>query len=107
MKIEEPKIFPDDSNGYSKLLLPLATPSEERKFKFGQSKSYKIPFVVGDSGFARTEHHDDEHISLLAGIRIIVTGKSPNKFSGYQVMRLATELMPTFASILGITYSFV
>ncbi len=42
-----------------------------------------------------------EHISFLSGVRIIRDGRHPDKFSGYQVMRLATELMPSFSSILG------
>lgn len=42
-----------------------------------------------------------EHISFLAGIRIIRDGRNPDKYSGYQAMRLATELVPAYASILG------
>jgi hypothetical protein len=42
-----------------------------------------------------------EHISFLAGVRIIRDGWHPDKYSGYQVMRLATELVPAFAAILG------
>ena len=42
-----------------------------------------------------------EHISFLAGVRIIRDGRHPDKYSGYQVMRLATELVPAFSSILG------
>lgn len=49
--------------------------------------------------------YDREHVSFLAGIRIIQTGRSTDKYSGYQVMRLATELMPTYAAILGIHHA--
>ena len=45
--------------------------------------------------------HDREHVSFLAGIRILQTGRNTDKYSGYQVMRLATELMPAYAAILG------
>ena len=41
------------------------------------------------------------HISFLAGIRVIQRDRDPEKYSGYQVMRLATELVPTYAAVLG------
>ena len=47
------------------------------------------------------------HISFLAGIRIIEPGRDPEKYSGYQVMRLATELVPTYAAILGKIMLFI
>ena len=43
---------------------------------------------------------NNEHISFLAGIRIIREDRHPDKYSGYQVMRLATELVPALASLL-------
>ena len=44
---------------------------------------------------------DSEHISFLAGLRIIRPNKSPHKYSGYQVVRLATEIIPTYSALLG------
>ena len=41
------------------------------------------------------------HVSFLAGIRILEPGRDPDRYSGYQVMRLATELVPTYSAILG------
>ena len=41
-----------------------------------------------------------EHISFLAGIRIIRNDRLPYKYSGYQVMRLATELVPAVSAII-------
>ena len=34
---------------------------------------------------------DNEHISFLAGVRIIRKDRHPDKYSGYQVMRLVRE----------------
>ena len=47
---------------------------------------------------------DSEHISFLAGVRIIRPNKSPHKYSGYQVVRLATEIIPTYSALLGTHY---
>ena len=33
---------------------------------------------------------DNEHISFLAGVRIIRKDRHPDKYSGYQVMRLVS-----------------
>ena len=41
------------------------------------------------------------HISFLAGIRILNPGRDPDRYSGYQVARMATELVPTYAAVLG------
>jgi hypothetical protein len=40
-------------------------------------------------------------VSFLAGIRTLQNGRNTDKYSGYQVMRLATELVPAYAAILG------
>ena len=42
-----------------------------------------------------------QHVSFLAGIRILDPKRSSTKYSGYQVMRLATELIPSYSAILG------
>ena len=52
-------------------------------------------------GFPQESAKDRMHISFLAGIRVIQRDRDPEKYSGYQVMRLATELVPTYAAILG------
>jgi len=62
----------------------------------------------GDSGFTlptpmagklrRPPSSDTVHMSLLAGVKVVRDGQ---KLSGYQVMRLATELVPAYAAILG------
>lgn len=41
-----------------------------------------------------------EHISFLSGVRIIRSDRQPYKYSGYQVMRLATELVPAVSAII-------
>ena len=58
---------------------------------YGQSGIHDIP--PGTGGI--------EHISFLAGVRIIRKDRLPYKYSGYQVMRLATELVPAVSSIIG------
>ena len=40
-------------------------------------------------------------VSFLAGVRILDPKRSSTKYSGYQVMRLATELVPAYSAILG------
>ena len=42
-----------------------------------------------------------DHISYLAGVRIISTERNPVMESGYQVNRLATELIPAYFALLG------
>ena len=55
----------------------------------------------GRAGRLGSPRHDREHVSFLAGIRILQNGRNTDKYSGYQVMRLATELVPAYAAILG------
>lgn len=59
---------------------------------------------VSNSALNQFQRKDDqlsEHVSFLAGIRVLNHKNNPHKFSGYQVMRLATELIPTYTAILG------
>ena len=42
-----------------------------------------------------------DHISYLAGVRIISAERNPVLESGYQVARLATELIPAYFALLG------
>ena len=42
-----------------------------------------------------------DHVSFLSGIRIIQPRRNPLIESGYQVHRLATELIPAYFAILG------
>ena len=42
-----------------------------------------------------------DHISYLAGVRIISAERNPVLESGYQVVRLATELIPAYFALLG------
>ena len=42
-----------------------------------------------------------QRVSFLAGVRIMDPKRSSTKYSGYQVMRLATELIPAYSAILG------
>ena len=51
---------------------------------------------------AKVPSSEKPHVSFLAGIRVLEPGRDPDRYSGYQVMRLATELVPTFAAILGM-----
>ncbi len=57
--------------------------------------SEALPLVRGAKADRR------KHISFLHGVRILEPGRDPDRHSGYQVMRLATELVPTYAAILG------
>lgn len=41
-----------------------------------------------------------EHISFLSGVRLIRSDRQAYKYSGYQVMRLATELVPAVSAII-------
>ena len=59
---------------------------------------YQLPVP---SAFKRFRPREKVHISFLAGIRILQPDRDPEKYSGYQVMRLATELVPTYSAILG------
>ena len=67
-----------------------------------KAESYhSFPFISAHSYNAPRPRADSEHISFLAGIRIIRPNKSPHKYSGYQVVRLATEIIPTYTALLG------
>lgn len=55
----------------------------------------------GRAGQAAGARRDTEHVSFVAGVRILQNGRNTDKYSGYQVMRLATELVPAYAAILG------
>ena len=65
---------------------------------------HSFPFLSVNN--APRPRQDSEHISFLAGMRIIRPNKSPHKYSGYQVVRLATEIIPTYSALLG-TFSFI
>ena len=41
-----------------------------------------------------------EHISFLSGVRILRSDRPPYKYSGYQVMRMATELVPAVSALI-------
>jgi solute carrier family 6 (neurotransmitter transporter) len=41
------------------------------------------------------------HTVLIAGSRVTVPGVDPRQQSGYQVLRLATELVPSTLALLG------
>ena len=62
--------------------------------------SHYFPFLSVHN--APRPRADSEHISFLAGMRIIRPNKSPHKYSGYQVVRLATEIIPTYTALLGM-----
>lgn len=87
----------------------LATTSEPSAKHTGSNQNLNrfspvVPYVrspVRVSRLPTIPRYDREHVSFLAGIRVIQTGRSTDKYSGYQVMRLATELLPTYAAILG------
>lgn len=54
------------------------------------------------SAYKRLDSQDKTLVGFLSGIRILQPGRDPDKYSGYQIMRLITELVPTFAAILGV-----
>ena len=69
----------------------------------GKAEPYhSFPFLSVHN--APRPRQDSEHISFLAGMRIIRPNKSPHKYSGYQVVRLATEIIPTYTALLGMCY---
>ena len=53
------------------------------------------------SAYKRVDPKDKTLIAFLSGIRIVQPGRDPEKYSGYQVMRLDTELVPALAAVLG------
>ncbi|XP_023334005.1 uncharacterized protein LOC111705629 [Eurytemora carolleeae] len=48
---------------------------------------------------SRPHPQDIDHVSYLTGVRILDTTQDSTQFSGYQVNRLATELIPVYFSI--------
>ena len=70
--------------------------SESYKFlsKIHWTKSYNSPMI--DQRYANyyiqngDSNSNNEHISFLAGVRIIRDDRHPDKYSGYQVMRLVS-----------------
>ena len=54
--------------------------------------------IFGDMAISGTG--GSEHISFLSGVRIIRSDRQAYKYSGYQVMRLATELVPAVSAII-------
>ena len=75
----------------------------ENRFKPPHSfQSIAEPYhSFSSTNFPLRPRVDSEHISFLAGVRIIRPNKSPDKYSGYQVIRLATEIIPTYSALLG------
>ena len=64
----------------------------------GQSSQSSTPNSAIKSGASPAEY---DHISYLAGVRIISNERNPVMESGYQVNRLATELIPAYFALLG------
>jgi hypothetical protein len=108
------RVIPESDPFYNSALLDSFDLSTTTESTFKQRSSNRFSPVVQNlrspvrvSRLPSTPRYDREHVSFLAGIRIIQTGRSTDKYSGYQVMRLATELMPTYAAILGISSSLL
>ena len=72
-----------------------------RDYYSGQELNQVGDMLHQRSGSDLHGFNNKEHISFLAGIRVIREDRHPDKFSGYQVMRLATELVPALSAILG------
>lgn len=47
-----------------------------------------------------SDTYDHQHISFLMGVRVIKQGSDFHQRSGYQVLRLATELFPATMAVL-------
>ena len=67
---------------------------------------YKVPELPRPSSLRSAppsppRRSEKPHVSFLAGVRVLEADRNPRRHSGYQVMRLATELVPTYAAILG------
>ena len=94
--------YGDNTIPYSSIQRNLAF---ENRFKIPKSIAepyHSFPYLSVNA--APRPRADSEHISFLAGIRIIRPNKSPHKYSGYQVVRLATEIIPTYSALLGMAF---
>ena len=71
----------------------------ERKstYSFLQPQSLPLPASLG-----RTPVRYMTHTMLIAGSRVTVPGMDSHQQSGYQVLRLATELVPSTLALLGV-----
>lgn len=58
-------------------------------------------FNPASSALKSSKPAEFDHVSFLSGIRIIQPSRKPLIESGYQVHRLATELIPAYFAILG------
>ena len=69
--------------------------------KMGRTAAKEIFQSSTDSGVKNSVRPSDfDHVSYLAGVRIIPPTLNPSNKSGYQVHRLATQLIPAYFSIL-------
>ena len=57
--------------------------------------------VLEQTGLKAAPPSEYDHVPSLAGVRITPPGADPVSQSGYQVHRLATELVPSYFAILG------
>ena len=96
--------FPETSASYQFLLHRGANSARGRQ---GRTLNLDDPAnqfhheLTSPSAYKSLGPSEKIHVSFLAGVRILEPGRDPEKYSGYQVMRLATELVPTYAAILG------
>uniref|UniRef100_A0A0K2TZK3 Uncharacterized protein n=1 Tax=Lepeophtheirus salmonis TaxID=72036 RepID=A0A0K2TZK3_LEPSM len=72
--------------------------SKSYEFLSFRSSNDILKYVVMPTAYDNTK---SEHISFVSGVRILEPGRDPDLYSGYQVMRLATEIVPAFATVLG------
>ena len=99
-----------DLNAYGDNTIPYSNMQRNLAFENRFQNQHQFPSVAEpyhsfpylSVNTAPRPRPDSEHISFLAGIRIIRPNKSPHKYSGYQVVRLATEIIPTYSALLGI-----
>lgn len=79
-----------------KLLMNCCLSEDISAYRFLQPDSEPLP-----PSLASTPVRYMTHTVLIAGSRIIVPGVDSRQQSGYQVLRLATELVPSTLALLG------
>ena len=96
---------------FENFLFLFSETSESYKFlsKIHWTKSYNSPMI--DQRYANyyiqngDSNSNNEHISFLAGVRIIRDDRHPDKYSGYQVMRLVSG--KKFRGIDNLVFNFL
>ena len=88
-----------------KSLLTFLSLETYESYQFLTNLEYRMKnsnvFNPASSALKSPKPAEFDHVSFLSGIRIIQPRRNPMIESGYQVHRLATELIPAYFAILG------